>query len=220
MQRRIDALLDEADTSISSGDWKSVAEKASAVLSIDADNEDAAGFLTMARAALAEASEGSTPSQPDTGPEMIEQPDTSASGNPESFAGGRYKMLRFLGEGGKKRVFLAHDTLLDRDIAFSLIKTEGLDEVGRQRIMREAQAMGRLTHQNIVSIYDIGEHVGAAGTKQPYLVQELMGGAHTPRRACPTTRPRVADMRQRGWQLPPTCRRSQRAKVLGHRERR
>ena len=91
-------------------------------------------------------------------------------------AGGRYKVLRFLGEGGKKRVFLAHDTLLDRDIAFSLIKTEGLDEVGRQRIMREAQAMGRLTHPNIVSIYDIGEDATADGTKQLYLVQELMGG--------------------------------------------
>ena len=40
-------------------------------------------------------------------------------------------MLRFLGEGGKKRVFLVADALLDRDVAFSLIKTEGLDEEGR-----------------------------------------------------------------------------------------
>jgi len=35
---------------------------------------------------------------------------------------------KFLGEGGKKKVYLAHDTLLDRDAAFVLIKTEGLDE--------------------------------------------------------------------------------------------
>src|SRR5207248_4264913 len=44
---------------------------------------------------------------------------------PPSFVNGRYLVKRFLGEGGKKRVFLAHDTLLDRDVAFALIKTEG-----------------------------------------------------------------------------------------------
>src|SRR5437867_13146185 len=77
---------------------------------------------------------------------------------PTSFAGGRYQVKRFLGEGGKKRVYLAHDSLLDRDVAFAPIKTEGLDEVGRQRIRREAQAMGRLgAHPHIVSVFDLGE---------------------------------------------------------------
>jgi hypothetical protein len=42
---------------------------------------------------------------------------------PVSFAGGRYQVKRFLGEGGRKRVFLAHDTHLDRDVAFSLIRS-------------------------------------------------------------------------------------------------
>src|SRR5207245_3059869 len=37
---------------------------------------------------------------------------------------------RFRGEGGRKRVYLAHDTRLDRDVAFAVIKTEGLDEAG------------------------------------------------------------------------------------------
>ena len=57
----------------------------------------------------------------------------SAPAVPASFAGGRYRVNRFLGEGGKKKVYLAHDTLLDREVALALIKTEGLDEAGRSR---------------------------------------------------------------------------------------
>src|SRR5207249_3067042 len=110
---------------------------------------------------------------------------------PTSFVNGRYEVRRFLGEGGKKRVYLAHDTLLDRDVAFALIKTEGLDAAARTRISREAQAMGRLgDHPNIVAVYDIGEEpaqgpvvaalaaAGGAGgpTSQPYMVLPLLPG--------------------------------------------
>jgi serine/threonine protein kinase len=86
---------------------------------------------------------------------------------------------RFLGEGGKKRVYLAHDTKLDRDVAFALIKTDGLDDEGLLRIKREAQAMGRLGgHPHIVSVFDIGEEPSAGSGQggQPYLVSQLMGG--------------------------------------------
>ena len=89
-----------------------------------------------------------------------------------SFAEGRYQVNHPLGEGGKKKVYLAHDTLLDRDVAFALIKADGLDELTRPRIAREAQAMGRLgSHPNIVTVFDLGEERG-----QPYMVTELMGG--------------------------------------------
>ncbi len=91
---------------------------------------------------------------------------------PTSFAGGRYQVKKFLGEGGKKKVYLAHDTALDRDVAFALIKTEKLDESTRTRIKREAQAMGKLgDHPNIVSIFDIGDHEG-----QPFIVIPFMAG--------------------------------------------
>ncbi len=92
--------------------------------------------------------------------------------HPTSFANGRYQVNRFLGEGGKKKVYLAHDTLLDREVAFALIKTEGLDEAGRSRSQREAQAMGRLgSHSRIASVFDLGQE-----QDQPNMVTELMGG--------------------------------------------
>ena len=61
-------------------------------------------------------------------------PPTSSSPLPTSFAKGRYTVKKFLGEGGRKKVYLAHDTTLDRDVAFALIKTEKLDEAGRTRL--------------------------------------------------------------------------------------
>jgi tetratricopeptide (TPR) repeat protein len=91
---------------------------------------------------------------------------------PTSFANGRYQVKKFLGEGGKKKVYLTHDTLLDRDVAFALIKTEKLDDASRIRVIREARAMGRLgDHPNIVAIYDMGDHEG-----QPYIVIPVMPG--------------------------------------------
>ena len=61
---------------------------------------------------------------------------------------------------------------MDREVAFALIKTDGLDETSRTRIQREAQAMGRLgSHSHIVTVFDLGEE-----QNQPYMVTELMGG--------------------------------------------
>ncbi len=81
-------------------------------------------------------------------------------------------MQRFLGEGGRKRVYLARDTRLDRDVAVALIKTEGLDADGLARVQREAQSMARLgDHPHIVTVHDIGEENG-----QPYIVSQYMGG--------------------------------------------
>jgi eukaryotic-like serine/threonine-protein kinase len=99
-------------------------------------------------------------------------PARNGAGAPVAFARGRYVVQRFLGEGGKKRVYLAHDHRLDRDVACALIKSEGLDEAGRARVRREAQAMGRLGgHPHIVTVYDIGEE-----NDQPFIVSQYMGG--------------------------------------------
>jgi len=91
---------------------------------------------------------------------------------PSSFASGRYAVRRFLGEGGRKRVYLAHDERLARDVAVAVIKTDGLDAQGLSRVRREAQAMGKLgDHPHIVTIHDVGDDNG-----QPYIVSQFMSG--------------------------------------------
>jgi len=91
---------------------------------------------------------------------------------PGALGGGRYRIERFLGEGGRKRVFLAQDSRLDRPVAIAVIKTEGLDEAGLARVRREGQAMARLgDHPNIVTVFDIGEDDGTT-----FLVCQYMGG--------------------------------------------
>jgi tetratricopeptide (TPR) repeat protein/archaellum biogenesis ATPase FlaH len=106
------------------------------------------------------------------GHSLVEPAPETAPPPPTSFAGGRYAVKKFLGEGGKKKVYLVHDKVLDRDVAFALIKTEKLDDAGRTRVNREARAMGRLgDHPNIVAIYDMGDHEG-----QPYIVIPVMPG--------------------------------------------
>ena len=105
-------------------------------------------------------------------PPAVTPPATPPTPQPTTFANGRYQVKKFLGEGGKKKVYLAHDTVLDRDVAFALIKTEKLDKASRQRVSREAKAMGKLgDHPNIVGIFDMGEENG-----QPYVVLPLMPG--------------------------------------------
>ncbi len=180
-QRQVDRLLDEADEAIRQRDWVRVKECARDVLALDPENPDARSFAAAAERALADAA-SSTNTAGAASP-MIPSSSIgegrdgggasgSTSAEPASFCDGRYIVRKFLGEGGKKRVYLAHDTLLDRDVAFALIKTEGLDEEGQVRIRREAQAMGKLgDHPHIVAVYDIGEEAG-----QPFLVSQLMGG--------------------------------------------
>jgi class 3 adenylate cyclase len=91
---------------------------------------------------------------------------------PSVIGGGRYRVERFLGEGGRKRVYVAHDTRLDRDVALAVVKTEGLDDVGRVRIERETKAMARLgDHPHIVTVYDTGEENG-----QLYIVSQYVPG--------------------------------------------
>jgi eukaryotic-like serine/threonine-protein kinase len=85
---------------------------------------------------------------------------------------GRYQILEKLGQGGMGVVYRAFDTLLERVVALKVISTpiEDKPEV-RERFIREARAAGQLSHPNIITIHDLGEHDG-----QPYLAMELLEG--------------------------------------------
>ena len=114
----------------------------------------------------------------------------TSSASPATFAGGRYRVRRLLGEGSTQRVYLVHDTRFDRAVAFALLKTEALDEDARARVRREARATGCLgDHPHIVRVHDVGEE-GA-----PYVVAEYMAGGDLKRllRDSPGHRLPVAD---------------------------
>jgi hypothetical protein len=139
IQRRIERLLDQAEEAADHEDWTQSAARAREALALDADNRDAQALLAAAEKML---SVDQHRNLARAGAETRTPAPAPATSTPTSFAGGRYAVKRFLGEGGKKRVFLAHDSLLDRDVAFALIKTEGPDDAARPRVTRDAQAMG------------------------------------------------------------------------------
>ena len=170
IQRRVERLLDQIDAAEAAEDWNLVSTLARDILDIDEGNREASAYLSAAERRTGTVSSAANKGTDQAVAEV--SPEADPRSEPTSFANGRYEVRRFLGEGGKKKVYLAHDAQLDRDVAFALIKTEGLDEAARMRVTREAQAMGRLgSHPHIVTVYDIGEENG-----QPYLVLPVLPG--------------------------------------------
>ncbi|XXX72435.1 serine/threonine-protein kinase [Sorangium sp. So ce134] len=73
---------------------------------------------------------------------------------------GRFTVLARAGQGGMGVVYAAYDAELDRRVALKLIAPGRFDPEDRARLVREAQVMARLSHPNVVPIYEIGEHGG------------------------------------------------------------
>src|SRR5205823_11866281 len=89
-----------------------------------------------------------------------------------SVAGGRYRLERPLGHGGMASVYLARDSELDRPVAVKLLAENAAGDDGlRERFVREARLAARLSHPNIVSVFDAGEDGG-----RPYIVMEHVEG--------------------------------------------
>jgi len=82
---------------------------------------------------------------------------------------GRYRIDDLLGRGAKGVVFGAHDPELDRRVAIKVLQ-QG-DPAQQARLVREAQAMARLRHANVVTVYDVGELDGRV-----FVAMELVGG--------------------------------------------
>jgi serine/threonine-protein kinase len=81
---------------------------------------------------------------------------------PEQYLLGRYQLGPMLGEGAAGQVFRAHDELLGRTVALKILSRELWQSAkARQRMAREAGALGRITHRHVVGIYNVFEHESA-----------------------------------------------------------
>jgi serine/threonine protein kinase len=86
---------------------------------------------------------------------------------------GKYQVERVLGTGGMGVVYLARDPELDRRVAIKLLRPDARHHAGtlRAQLGREAQAMARLSHPNVINVYEIGAH-----GEQVFVVMELIDG--------------------------------------------
>jgi serine/threonine protein kinase len=88
---------------------------------------------------------------------------------------GRFEILDEIGQGAMGTVYRARDPLIERTVAIKTVSIEQLQQEGadaESRFLREAQSAGRLSHPNIVTIYDVGETDGLA-----YIAMEYLSGA-------------------------------------------
>lgn len=84
----------------------------------------------------------------------------------------RYEIIKSIGEGGMANVYLAHDVILDRDVAVKILRGDlANDEKFVRRFQREALSASSLSHPNIVEVYDVGEDDG-----KYYIVMEYVEG--------------------------------------------
>ena len=97
---------------------------------------------------------------------------TPLSGQPARVLAGRYALQGLVGQGGMADVELAHDQVLDRQVAVKILHSRYADDPGfRERFKREARAAASLNHANMVAVYDTGEEDG-----RPFIVMEYVAG--------------------------------------------
>src|SRR5207344_437176 len=86
---------------------------------------------------------------------------------------GKYDILRPLGKGAMGQVYLARDTMLDRDVALKVMVAQIADDPElKARFEREAKAVAKMTHPNVVTVFDLGNHVDGS----PFIAMELLKG--------------------------------------------
>ena len=86
---------------------------------------------------------------------------------------GRYEIMGPIGKGAMGQVYKARDTMLDRDVALKVMVAQIADDPElKARFEREAKAVARMTHPNVVNVYDRGEQPDGS----PWIVMELLKG--------------------------------------------
>lgn len=91
---------------------------------------------------------------------------------------GRYDILELVGRGGMGVLYRARDPVLEREVALKMMLVDfSHDPAARERFEREAKAVARLQHRNVVTIHELGEADGA-----PYIVMEFLSGQDLERR--------------------------------------
>jgi serine/threonine protein kinase/tetratricopeptide (TPR) repeat protein len=88
----------------------------------------------------------------------------------------RYRLTRQIGEGGMGVVWVAHDPRLGRDVALKIMGGDGIGTEARARLAREARSMARVSHPNVVQVFDAGTFEGAGGEPQVFIAMELVDG--------------------------------------------
>ncbi len=89
---------------------------------------------------------------------------------------GRYVLLERLGAGGMGTVYAAYDPQLDRKVALKLLRAGTVSaEEGRARLLREAQAMARLQHPNVIAVHDVGTFGDRVFVAMEFVEGETLG---------------------------------------------
>src|SRR6185295_2513362 len=102
-----------------------------------------------------------------TGPDQPQPPDPIHRGSTI----GRYLVLQRLGEGGMGVVYAAYDAELDRKVALKLLRPTRDSDEGHARLLREAQAMARVSHPNVIAVHDVGMY-----RDQVFVAMDLVEG--------------------------------------------
>jgi tetratricopeptide (TPR) repeat protein/tRNA A-37 threonylcarbamoyl transferase component Bud32 len=105
---------------------------------------------------------------------MSEPPEPTTPGSKELTGRiGKYEIKHSIGKGAMGHVYLAHDTVLDRDVALKVMAAQiADDEELKTRFEREAKAVAKMTHPNVVTVFDLGTHTDGS----PYIAMELLKG--------------------------------------------
>jgi len=123
-----------------------------------------------------------SPDQPDNSSDIIAKQDQTlhtmggmpAGGEfaPGDVVGGAYEILSFIGAGGMGNVYRVRHTIMQTEYALKTLSSDKVTEVAWRRFQVEAQAIARMSHPNIVGIYNLGLHNG----QLPYYVMDILSG--------------------------------------------